>query len=150
MRFDDEDNSDNYQVPEGFALKQEPEDAHTCPHGRRAWKGNECTLCDLDSEVGEDGETVGIVMGRPVDPNQIEILISNKMGIDFSDPYDDSVKMTCKRCMREVWIGPMQREKMAEIPSIVMCPQHAVESMHELGMTEKDVVALGHEHERGN
>lgn len=147
MRFDDEDNSDNYDVPPGFELKAEPEDAHTCPHGRRSWIGNECGLCELSDD---DGEPLGIVMGRPVEPNEVEKIIAEKVGVDFSDPYDDSVKMTCKRCLREVWVGPKQQEQMTKTDCVVMCPLHAVEAMHDLGMDMKNVVSLGHEHERGN
>lgn len=148
MNYDDDDNSDNYTVPPGFALKHEPDDAHTCPHGLRAWFGNECGECEGSDD---DMPDIAIVMGRPVVPNAVETMIGNKIGIDFSDPYDGSEKMTCKMCMREVWVGPQQREKMSEVAGcIVMCPEHAVQSMHEVGGSMENVVSLGHEHERGN
>lgn len=145
MSYDiDDDNSDDYALPPGFqGLKDEPADAHNCPHGRRVWFGNECGVC----EGGE--ELVAVVMGRPVVPNELEIEIGKKMGIDFSDPYDGSVKKACKMCLREVWIGPMQQAKMDELgEGIIMCPEHAVQTMHDVG--QHDVINLGHQHERGN
>lgn len=121
--FDDDDNTDDWPMPPGFDGK----------------------------DTDDDTPDIAIVMGRPVVPNEIELAIGQKMGIDFSDPYDGSEKMTCKRCLREVWIGPNQREKMSEVSGcIVMCPEDAVKSMHEVGGTMDDVVNLGHEHERGN
>jgi len=123
--YDDDDNADEYTLPPGFGKTD-------------------------DGQLVEE-ETIAIVMGRPVVPNEIEIAIGAKMGIDFSDPYDGSEKMTCKRCLREVWVGPNQRQKMSEVDGcIVMCPEHAVMSMHEVGGSMDDVVNLGHEHERGN
>lgn len=120
--YDDDDNADEYSLPPGF-----------------------------NGTDTDDTPDIAIVMGRPVVPNEIELAIGQKMGIDFSDPYDGSEKMTCKRCLREVWVGPMQREKMSEVPGcIVMCPEDAVKSMHEVGGSLDDVVSLEHEHERGN
>jgi hypothetical protein len=120
----DDDNSDDYAVPPGFNLKAEPEDAH---------------------------DPITIVMGRPVEPNAVEIAVGKQVGVDFSDPYDGSEKMRCKQCMREIWIGPNQKAKMEEIEgAVVMCPEHAVRAMHDLGGTMEDVQNLGNVHPRGN
>lgn len=126
MSYDlDDDNSDDYPLPPGFR-----------------GQGDEIEREEFD---------IAIVMGRPVVPNALELEIASKIGIDFSDPYDGSEKHTCKRCMREVWIGPSQREKMSEVAGcIIMCPEHAVMSLHEVGGSLEDVVSLGHVHERGN
>lgn len=122
--FDDDDNADDWPMPPGFEKE-----------------GDEIVQV----------EQIAVVMGRPVVPNDLERSIGEKMGLDFSDPYDGSEKMTCKMCLREVWVGPMQRQKMSEVDGcIVMCPEHAVQTMHEVGGTMDDVVNLGHEHERGN
>jgi hypothetical protein len=126
MTYFDDDNSDDWPMPPGFTKEG-------------------------DEIVKEEQFDIAIVMGRPVTPNEVETEIGKKLGIDFSDPYDGSEKMKCKRCLREVWVGPMQREKMSEVAGcIVMCPEHAVQTMHEAGGSMEDVQSLGHEHERGN
>lgn len=57
-----------------------------------------------------------IIACRPVeldpnDPFEAQIL-------DMTFVYDGSVKARCRRCNREVWVGPRQQEALASDPSI--------------------------------
>lgn len=124
MSFDiDDDNSDDYELP---------------PYGQFA-------------KPAEAPDDFKVVMGRPVVPNEMEIAIGVKTGIDLSDPYDDSIKKNCKKCLREVWIGPRQQEAMSQDELMVpMCPTCAVGTMQELGFSMNEVHNLGSVHPRGN
>lgn len=100
--------------------------------------------------TGMDESTWRIVMGRPVEPNAMELAIGVQEGLDFSDPYDGSIKKPCKQCMRECWIGPRQQEMMNATECIVMCPSCSVENMHKMGINMDNVHSLGNTHPRGN
>ena len=118
MYFDDDDNSDDYDLPPFNPVMDE--------------------------------NTFRAIMGRPVVPNEMELAIGVKVGMDFSDPYDGSIKGNCKDCDREVWIGPRQQEMINATPCSVFCPTCSVEQLHKAGGTLDDVHSLGHVHERGN
>lgn len=41
--------------------------------------------------------------------------VAPDMAADITRPYEDSTPATCERCQRGIWIGPQQREHLAQL-----------------------------------